>query len=41
MSKTYNIAVLKGGGIGPEVTEATIKVLQVIQEKSDFKLRHD
>jgi isocitrate/isopropylmalate dehydrogenase len=23
MSKTYNIAVLKGDGIGPEVTEAT------------------
>ena len=38
MTKSYNIAVLKGDGIGPEVTEATIKVLQAIQEKSDFKL---
>jgi isocitrate/isopropylmalate dehydrogenase len=38
MSKTYNIAVLKGDGIGPEITDATIKVLEAIQEKSDFKL---
>ena len=38
MSKTYNIAVLKGDGIGPEVTEATVKVLQAIQEKSNFNL---
>ena len=38
MVKTYNIAVLKGDGIGPEVTEASVKVLQAIQEKSDFKL---
>jgi isopropylmalate/isohomocitrate dehydrogenase-like protein len=34
MSKAYNIAVLKGDGIGPEVTEATIKVLQAVQESS-------
>ncbi len=38
MPKTYNIAVLKGDGIGPEITEATIKVLQAVQEKADFKL---
>ena len=38
MSKTYNIAVLKGDGIGPEVSEATVKVLQAIQEESNFKL---
>ncbi len=38
MSKTYNLAILKGDGIGPEVTEATVKVLQVVQEKSNFKL---
>lgn len=37
MTKTYNIAVLKGDGIGPEVTDATIKILQVIQEISSFK----
>jgi isopropylmalate/isohomocitrate dehydrogenase-like protein len=34
MSKSYNIAVLKGDGIGPEVTEATIKVLNAVQESS-------
>ena len=38
MSKTYNVAVLKGDGIGPEVTEAAVKVLEAIQEKSNFKL---
>jgi isopropylmalate/isohomocitrate dehydrogenase-like protein len=38
VSKTYNIAVLKGDGIGPEVTDATIKVLEAIQDSSDLKL---
>jgi isocitrate dehydrogenase (NAD+) len=38
MSKTYNIAALKGDGIGPEVTEATVHVLQAVQQKSAFKL---
>jgi isopropylmalate/isohomocitrate dehydrogenase-like protein len=32
MTKTHNIAVLKGDGIGPEVTEATVQVLQAAQE---------
>jgi isopropylmalate/isohomocitrate dehydrogenase-like protein len=34
MSKVYSIAVLKGDGIGPEVTEAAIKVLEAVQESS-------
>jgi isopropylmalate/isohomocitrate dehydrogenase-like protein len=38
MVKTYNIAVLKGDGIGPEVTEATVKVLQAVQDTSNLKL---
>lgn len=38
MTKTYKIAVLKGDGIGPEVTEATVNVLQAVQQKSNFKL---
>ncbi|MGD0644555.1 MAG: isocitrate/isopropylmalate dehydrogenase family protein [Candidatus Bathyarchaeia archaeon] len=38
MTKTYKVAVLKGDGIGPEVMEATINVLQAVQEKSNFKL---
>jgi len=38
MSKTYSIAALKGDGIGPEVTEATVRVLEAVEKKSDFKL---
>jgi isopropylmalate/isohomocitrate dehydrogenase-like protein len=38
MSKTYNIAVLKGDGIGPEVAEAAVNVLQAVQDTSDLKL---
>ena len=38
MSKTYNIAVLKGDGIGPEVTDSTVKVLKAINDTSDLKL---
>ncbi len=38
MSKIYNIAVLKGDGIGPEVTDATIKVLEAVQGTCDLKL---
>jgi isocitrate dehydrogenase (NAD+) len=40
MAKTYNIAVLKGDGIGPEVTEATVNVLDAVQKKSSFKLNY-
>jgi isocitrate/isopropylmalate dehydrogenase len=38
MAKTYKIAVLRGDGIGPEITDATIKVLDAVQKKSKFKL---
>ena len=38
MVKTYSVAVLKGDDIGPEVIEATIKVLEATLEKSNFKL---
>ena len=38
MSKTYSIAALKGDGIGPEVTEAAVKVLEAVEKKSKFKL---
>jgi isopropylmalate/isohomocitrate dehydrogenase-like protein len=34
MSKAYSIAVLKGDGIGPEVTEAAVKVLEAVQDLS-------
>ena len=35
MTKTYDIAVLKGDGIGPEVTEAAIQVLDATQKASN------
>lgn len=38
MSKTYDIAVLKGDGIGPEVTDSALKVLEAVQGTSKFKL---
>jgi isopropylmalate/isohomocitrate dehydrogenase-like protein len=38
MPKVYNIAVLKGDGIGPEVTEAAVKVLQAVQDASNLRL---
>jgi isopropylmalate/isohomocitrate dehydrogenase-like protein len=38
MYKTYNVAVLKGDGIGPEVTDSAVKVLQAVQETSGLKL---
>lgn len=37
-SNQYNIAVLAGDGIGPEVMEQAIKVLDAVQEKFPFKL---
>jgi len=41
MTKTYNVAVLKGDGIGPEVTEAAVQVLDAVQATSDgFKLNY-
>ena len=39
MSKTYNIAVLKGDGIGPEVTDSTLKVFDALLENTDLNLR--
>ncbi|MDR0372204.1 MAG: isocitrate/isopropylmalate dehydrogenase family protein [Nitrososphaerota archaeon] len=38
MTKTYSISALKGDGIGPEVTEATVRVLEAVEKKSSFKL---
>lgn len=36
---TYNIAVLKGDGIGPEVIDQTIAVLKKLETKSDVKFQ--
>jgi len=40
VSRTYRMAVLPGDGIGPEVVEASVKVLDAVQEASkDLKLK--
>ena len=36
--QSYNVAVLAGDGIGPEVMAEAIKVLNKAQEKFGFKL---
>ncbi|MCW3997294.1 MAG: isocitrate/isopropylmalate dehydrogenase family protein [Candidatus Bathyarchaeota archaeon] len=38
MSRAYNIAVLKGDGIGPEVIDSTIKVFEALLESTDLKI---
>ncbi len=40
MTKTYNIAVLPGDFIGPEVVDASIDVLDVVAENYGFKLEY-
>ncbi len=35
----YKISVISGDGIGPELTEATLKVLDAVQEKFNLKLK--
>ncbi|CAE7185084.1 unnamed protein product [Rhizoctonia solani] len=37
MSQTFNITVLPGDGIGPEVIEQAIRVLEVVSEKSQAR----
>ena len=38
--KTYNIAVIKGDGIGPEIVDEAIKVLDIVSKKEGFELKH-
>lgn len=38
--QTYNVAVLSGDGIGPEIMAEAIKVLDVVQQKYNFKLNY-
>ncbi|MDH5689723.1 MAG: isocitrate/isopropylmalate family dehydrogenase, partial [Candidatus Bathyarchaeota archaeon] len=34
MARTHRIAVLRGDGIGPEVTESAVRVLEAVQKAS-------
>ena len=36
--KNYNISIIKGDGIGPEIVEEAIKILNAVANKCDFKL---
>ena len=35
----YTISLIPGDGIGPELTEATLKVLEAVQKKFGVKLK--
>lgn len=39
--REYNIVVLKGDGIGPEIVDEAIKVLDAAGEKYGFKMNYD
>ena len=39
MPKTFDVAVISGDGIGPEITNATLHVLEKLLEKYNFSLR--
>ena len=39
--KTYNIALIKGDGIGPEIIEEAVKVLDSVSSVFDFKLEYN
>lgn len=39
--KSYNICVIKGDGIGPEIVEEAIKVLDVVSNKFGFELNYE
>ena len=39
--KKYNIAVVAGDGIGPEVVDETVKVLNLVGKKSGFELEYN
>jgi 3-isopropylmalate dehydrogenase len=39
--KRFDVVVLAGDGIGPELTDVTIEVLEAVQKSSDFSLNLD
>ena len=36
--KNYNISIIKGDGIGPEIVDEAIKVLNAVAKKSEKKI---
>jgi 3-isopropylmalate dehydrogenase len=41
MSKSYKIGVIKGDGIGPEIVDEAIKVLDAVSVSQGFNLKYD
>ena len=39
--KKYNISVIKGDGIGPEIVDESIKVLDAVSGACDFTLDYE
>ena len=39
--KTFNISIIKGDGIGPEIVDEAIKVLDAVSVKCDFSLEYE
>ncbi len=39
--KTYKVAVIKGDGIGPEIIDEAIKVLDAVSANEDFSLKYE
>jgi 3-isopropylmalate dehydrogenase len=41
MTRTFKIVVIPGDGIGPELTDVTLEVLQAVEKSADFSLAFD
>lgn len=41
MKKTYNIGIIRGDGIGPEIIDEALKVLDSVCAKEDFTLNYE
>ena len=41
MNKSYKIGVIKGDGIGPEIIDEAIKVLDAVSVKEGFTLKYE
>ena len=41
MKKTYNISVIRGDGIGPEIIDEAIKVLDSVCANENFELSYE
>lgn len=41
MSKSYRVGIIKGDGIGPEIVDEAIKVLDAVSVKENFNLKYN